>query len=65
MKDAWVAQSIKRPTLSSGSGHDFRALRSTGSMLEILSLFSLCPFLHKINKSFLKIANVIICLLLD
>ena len=24
MKDAWVTQSVKHPTLGSGSGHDLR-----------------------------------------
>jgi len=46
---AWVAQSVKRPTLDFGSVHDLRVMRlsplpplwapwSAGSLLEILSL---------------------------
>ena len=60
-RGTWVAQSVKRPTLGFGSGHDLRVHEfsqfvssspSSGSVLTVLSLLgilslllSLCPYL--------------------
>ena len=58
-----MAQSVKRPTLDFGSGHDFRvtgsspmmALPSVGNLLEdSLPLLLPPPLLSKINKSIFK-----------
>ena len=51
-RGAWVAQSVKHPTLDFGSAHDLRvpeikppsgSLLTEQSLLGILSLLSLCP----------------------
>ena len=53
-RGTWVAQLVEHPTLGSSSGHDSRswdrapgwALYSVWSLLEIVSLSLLLPFLH-------------------